>query len=338
MINQPATPRRVGLGYLLPLLGGLTCALGAFGLSLFGLERTGNLPPPAFSNSLCVDEKLQQLREHPVKSPDTLIIGSSVAWRHVDGDQLVKRSPTIKPLNGAFCGLSANQSVYVGNWLLDREPTIRRVVMVIDPQDFAGCWKAPDAVFNRNDADTFVYEKAPRLPYYIRYFSPVSLMRNALTVKDQRSGKNEWDPLVFDSYGGGPLDTTNSRRLLYGKPDALDHSCFAALSDMADRLKREARKFTVVSTPLHPDWKSKYDPDGTFLADFDFRVKKSLELANAKYWNADRELDTPAGDFVDAIHLRWSAAKRFSAVLAERLYMSSPSIETNLMVGAGLTP
>jgi len=48
MINQPATPRRVGLGYLLPLFGGLTCALAAFGLSLFGLERSGNLPPEQF--------------------------------------------------------------------------------------------------------------------------------------------------------------------------------------------------------------------------------------------------------------------------------------------------
>jgi hypothetical protein len=330
--------RNIGLGYLLALLGGLLCALAAFGLTLLGLDHSGNLPPPAFSNNLCVDEKLNFLRDHPVASPDLLVIGSSVAWRHVDGDELVKRSPASKPLNGAFCGLFANQSVYVGNWLLDREPTIRRVVMVIDPQDFAGCWKVPDSVFSRDDADAYVYEKASRWPYYVRYFSPYSLVRNAFTVKGQRSGQNEWDPLVFDHYGGGPLDTQNTRRLVYGKPDALDHTCFDALRTMANRLQREARKFTVVATPLHPDWKSKYDPNGAFLADFDLRVKHSLSQSDARFWNADKELETPTDDFVDAIHLRWSAAQRFSAALAERLYLSAPPIEAKFIVGSGLSP
>ena len=328
---------RVGLGYFTALCGGLLCALAAFGLTLLGLDRSGDLPPPAFSNNLCVDEKLNFLRNHPVASPDLLVIGSSVAWRHVDGAQLAKSSPTTKPLNGAFCGLFANQSVYVGNWLLDREPTIRRVVMVIDPQDFAGCWKVPDSVFNRDDADAYVYGQAPRWSYYMRYFAPVSLMRNALTVKAQRNGQNEWDPLVFNQYGDGPLVTKNSRRLVYGKPDALDHSCFDALTAMAGRLESEARKFTVVSTPLHPEWKSKYDPNGTFLAEFDLRVKHSLSQSDATFWNADKELETPASDFVDAIHLRWSAAQRFSAALAERLYLSVPPIENELMVGSGLS-
>lgn len=335
--HQSCTAPHIGSGYLLALLGGLLCAIAAFGLTLLGLDNSGNLPPPAFSNNLCVDEKLNFLRDHPVASPDLLVIGSSVAWRHVDGDELVKNSPTAKPLNGAFCGLFANQSTYVGNWLLDHEPTIRRVVMVIDPQDFAGCWKVPDSVFNRDDADAYVYDKASRWPYYLRYFSPISLVRNALTVKGQRNGQNEWDPLIFDHYGGGPLDTENSRRLLYGKPDALDHACFDALSAMADRLKREARKFTVVTTPLHPDWKSKYDPNGTFLAEFDSRIKHSLSQSDARYWNADKELETSAEDFVDAIHLRWSAAQRFSAALAERLYLLAPPIEARLIVGSQLS-
>lgn len=329
---------QIGSGYLLALFGGLLCTLAAFGLTLAGLDRSGNLPPPAFSNNLCVDEKLSFLRSHRVATPDVLVIGSSVAWRHVDGDELVKNSPTTKPLNGAFCGLFANQSVYVGNWLLDREPTIRHVVMVIDPQDFAGCWKVPDSVFNRDDADAYVYDHASRWPYYMRYFSPVSLIRNALTVKGQRNGQSEWDPLVFDHYGGGPLDTLNSRRLLYGKPDALDHSCFDALSAMASRLEREARQFTVVATPLHPEWKSRYDRNGEFLADFDLRIRRSLGQSGASYWNADKELNTPASDFVDAIHLRWSAAQRFSAALAKHLYPSAPAVEPEFMAGSGLAP
>ncbi len=84
--------------YLLSLSTGVLGALGLFWLALFWLERTENLPPPAFSNNLCVDEKLDFLRSKPIASPNLLVIGSSVAWRHVDGDALVREIPDANPL------------------------------------------------------------------------------------------------------------------------------------------------------------------------------------------------------------------------------------------------
>lgn len=306
--------------YLVAVVVGLLGALATFCLFLYGLHRTDNLPPPAFSNSLCVDEKLNFLRQSRLADPNLLVIGSSVAWRHFDGDTLVNASDSARPLNGAFCGLHANQSVYVANWLLDREPTVKQVVMIVDPIDFSGCWRVRDAVFDRADADAYVYEQASPWMYYIRYFSPVSLVRNALSVKDQRNGLIEWNPLEFNRYGDGPLRPEGSRNLYYTRPEALDQSCFASLHKLAMRLQGESRSLTVVSTPLHPDWKTQQDPDGRFLADFDQRLGASLAGTPALYWNADREWQPPVDGFVDAIHMRWSAAKAFSAKLGEVLY------------------
>lgn len=317
--NTTESPTGPFRRYLLSLSAGLLGALGLFWLALFGLEKTENLPPPAFSNNLCVDEKLNFLRSNPIVSPNLLIIGSSVAWRHIDGHALVREMPAANPLNGAFCGLFANQAVYVANWLLDREPSIRHVVMVADPQDFAGCWRVPDAVFNRTDVDAYLAERATPWRHYMRYFSPHSLVRNALTIKNQRAGRSEWDPLVFNRYGDGPLDTDSSRPLLYGQPEALDRNCFGALQALSQRLEREGRRFTMVATPLHPQWKEKYDPDGTFLADFDDRILASLGDGGALYWNADKEWQAPLSAFVDAVHLRWSAAQQFSGALASRI-------------------
>lgn len=312
-------PDQVRARYLLAVLAGLLGALVLFCLTLFGLERTGNLPPPAFSNNLCADEKLNFLRNNPIRSPNLLIIGSSVAWRHVDGNALVQAMPDIRPLNGAFCGLFANQSTYVGHWLLDRESSIRSVVMIADPQDFAGCWKVPTAVFNREHVAPYVYDNAPRWGYYMRYFSPQSLVRNALSIKAQRAGRIEWDPLVFTRFGDGPLQTSNTRQLLYGRPDALDRNCFDALREMSARLQQEGRRLLVVSTPLNPEWKEKYDPEGTFLADFDRRIADALDAAGGTYWNADKDWNTPVNSFVDAVHLRWSAAQEFTLALAKQL-------------------
>jgi hypothetical protein len=329
--STASAPGHVGSRYLLSLFAGLFGALTLFCVTLLSLDRTGNLPPPAFSNNLCVDEKLNFLRSNKIESPNLLVIGSSVAWRHVDGNVLAQALPEVRPMNGAFCGLFANQSTYVAHWLLDREPSIRSVVMIADPQDFAGCWKVPTAVFSREHVDPYVYQGASRWGYYMRYFSPKSLARNALTVKAQRAGQIEWDPLVFNRFGDGPLVTSNTRKLLYGRPDALDRNCFAALQQMSERLKEEGRQLMVVSTPLHPQWKEKYDPDGTFLADFDQRILDSLGVSGT-YWNADKDWTTPVTSFVDAVHMRWSAVQQFSAALAEQISKAAtgPAPETAL--------
>ncbi|MCQ4296472.1 hypothetical protein NAU58_12875 [Pseudomonas stutzeri] len=312
--------RPVRAGYLLGMFAGLFGMLGGFAALLAWLDHTDNLPPPAFSNSLCVDEKLHFLRHNPIAKPNLLVIGSSVAWRHVDGDVLIEQAPGVRPLNGAFCGLHANQATYVANWLLDREPTVRQVVMIVDPLDFAGCWKVQDAVFDREHADQYVYQQASRWGYYMRYFSPRSLLRNAKTVKAQRANEIEWDPLVFTRHGDGPLEPRTDRGLFYGKPDPLDNSCFAALGKLSKRLQEEQRQLLVVSTPLHPQWKAKVDADGSFLTRFDDKLSAAIAgNASAQYWNADREWRAPPAAFVDAIHLRWSAVQDFSEALAEQL-------------------
>lgn len=333
-----SAPGKVRSRYLISIFAGLIGALMLFCATLYGLDRTGNLPPPAFSNSLCVDEKLNFLRSNPIESPNLLVIGSSVAWRHVDSQILAKKMPEIRPMNGAFCGLFANQSTYVGHWLLDRSPSIRSVVMIADPQDFAGCWRVPAAVFNREDVDPYVYEGDARWGYYMRYFSPKSLARNALTVKAQRAGQIEWDPLVFNRYGDGPLITDNTRKLLYGRPDPLDRNCFAALRDMGARLAQEGRDLMVVSTPLHPQWKEKYDPDGTFLADFDKRIEDALRVHGGTYWNADKDWRTPTHSFVDAVHMRWSAVQEFTVALAEQISSAATGPSKPLALSAAVLP
>ncbi|HAV06508.1 hypothetical protein HBN77_05570 [Pseudomonas sp. WS 5018] len=333
-----AERQQVRASYLLGVFAGLFAMLGAFAALLAWLHHSDNLPPPAFSNSLCVDEKLRFLRHNPIDQPNLLVIGSSVAWRHVDGDVLRSSAPELRPFNGAFCGLHANQSAYVADWLLDRQPSIRQVVMIVDPLDFAGCWKVPDAVFDREDADHYVYQQASRWGYYMRYFSPRSLLRNARTIKAQRANEIEWDPLVFTRHGDGPLEPRADRGLFYGEPDPLDNSCFAALGRLSERLRQEQRQLLVVSTPLHPQWKARFDADSNFLTRFDTKLSAAIAgHGGAKYWNADQEWVAPPGAFVDAIHLRWSAVQDFSEALADQLREAEQArLGESVLAGSGV--
>lgn len=313
---QPVSPR-----YLLTVLATAAGALASFCLFLAGLQVTGHLPPPNIANTLCVDEKLAFHREHPPGSPNLLVVGSSVAWRHFDGEAAVRAAPGLVPLNGGFCGLRANQSAFVTDWLLDRLPSVRGVLMIASPQDFSECRSRPAAVFNRVDADSYVFDRAWSLPFYLRYLDPRPFLRNIRTVAAQRRNDIPLDPLVFDRFGDGPLNTEVVRdTLLYGAVPSYDPACFAALRDMARRVEAGGRRLMVVSTPLHPDWKALHDPDGRSRAAFAAGLRGAVEGTGAAYWDGDHGTGFAAAAFTDAIHLRWSAVDDFTEAMGRFLH------------------
>lgn len=309
--------------YLLAVLAGILGSCALFIALLAALNHWGHLPPPAFANSLCADEKLRFLRDRPVASPNLLVIGSSVAWRHIDSGILAEMLPGTKPLNAGFCGLTANQSVFVAHWMLDRYADVRHVLLVVAPQDLTRCRKTRSALFDRKDADSFVYQRASTWPYYFRYFDPVSLVRSAFTIKDRRNGQVDFDVLVFDAYGDGPLDTQRTRELGYEEQEPLDPACFDALRSLTERLEREGRTLSIVTTPLNPDWLAQEGSRATFVEEANNALLLLSRQQGLSYWNAATEWKTPTASFTDAIHLRWSAAQTFTAAVAQHLFPPS---------------
>ncbi|MFC4169292.1 hypothetical protein [Teichococcus aestuarii] len=316
--SPPVPPR-----YLSALFASAFLALlGFYGL-LFGLRATGHLPPPAFANSICVDEKLAFHRTHPAPGATLLVVGSSVAWRHFDGDAVVERAPQAVPLSGAFCGLSANQSVFAANWFLDRQPAVREVLLIASPQDFENCTTSRTTLFDGADAAAYVDGASP-WPFYMRYFAPTSLLRNASEIAAKRSGENWIDPLVFDRYGSGPLDTPRNREtLLYGMVRTLDQACFDSVARLGQRLRGEGKRLMVASTPLNPAWKAEGDPQGRTVAEFNQRMEAALAPSGGTFWDGDAAQVVGPEAFFDAIHLRWSAARTYSDALAEALKLGS---------------
>ena len=167
--------------------------------------------------------------------------------------------------------------------------------------------------------DRYVFERAPKWPYYLRYFDPISLVRNATQVHDKRSNRTPLDPLLFTEYGDGPLDTDRSDDLNFGPVYALDTRCFSALHGLADSLSSSRVELMVVISPIPPDWKASYDADGQVTRRFAREVASSLHGTRATLWNSDDGSPFAASEFTDALHLRWSAVQRFSRMLAAQL-------------------
>lgn len=304
--------------YMTTVIGGAIAALAMFCAAYGTLYLTGNLPPPPLSNNVCTDEKLVFLRDNPPADPNFLVIGSSVAWRNIDSAVIAREVSGASPLNGGFCGMQMHQSAFLAGWMTDRWPSVRRLLLVASPLDFDSC-KGTGQVFDPVDADKFVFERKASWSFYLRYFDPVSLIRNIKRqAKDREQARAMNVVRGFTKYADGPLDTTQNRGLFYGEIAKPDPACFEALHSLAVNVARQGRQLMVVATPIHPGWKSRYDADGAFTGRFSQQMAAALEGTGAEIWNADQAEILDASAFTDAIHIRWSAAERLTEEIVHK--------------------
>jgi hypothetical protein len=267
---------------------------------LLGLDVAGLKPPPAFTNSHCIDAKLEFLRRHPPLKPTHLVVGSSIALRNIDTAAIARDNPQVRPLNGAFCGLAMNQSAFATRFLIDRLPGISDVLLLLDPFDMSSCRASKTAVFDQADVGAYL-SGAPDLDYYFKYFDLFSLITNA-------AGRKE----TFTPYGDLPLDTDRSFGLVYGPPRPSQPECLAALNAFALDLQKRGIALTVITMPLMSGWSREYDPDSRAAKALAAELASALAGTQARLWDTWSTLDVPAADFTDAVHLRWSATGRFT--------------------------
>jgi hypothetical protein len=315
---DPQSGRRFAFRYLVTVACSAGGTLLLYLVFLLMLNATGNLPPPAITNNVCLDEKLEFLRNNPTIKPETLVVGSSVAWRNFSGAELPSQSVDARPLNGGFCGLHANQIGFSTRYLLHRYQTVRDVVVILAPQDVETC-KVRRAVFDTADVDAYLSGKTWPYTYYLRYFDPVSLVRNALTIARQRSGYDAFDSVMLDPFGGSPLITTLSKRSQYGAYPGSDPACFRSLTALAQFVEGSGRRFLVVISPRDPTWRTNFDPQDIVGSNFRRSIASATAGTGGKVWDANHDLDMPTADFIDAVHLRSTGARLFSANLARVL-------------------
>lgn len=305
--------------YLGAILAGAIGALAVFCAVYGTLYLSGYLPPPPLSNNVCTDEKLVFFRDNPPAEPNLLVFGSSVAWRNIDSSVIAREMPGRKPLNAGFCGMQVNQSAFIADWMLRRWPSIDQLILVVSPLDYTEC-RGTGAVFDQADADGFVFDRRAAWTFYLRYFDPVSLNRNIRRqAEDREQARALKVERTYTQYGDGPLDTNANRGLFYGPIPALDSACFTALREFAIKMESQERDLLVVATPIHPDWKSQYDPDGRVRGDFARQLTAALAGTRTRLWNADDAGILDATAFTDAIHVRWEAAQVLTDAIVDQL-------------------
>jgi hypothetical protein len=260
-------------------------------------------------NSLCADDKLEAFRDRPTMQPTHLIVGSSVAMGDFDSSQIVSAEPAAQPLNAGFCAAQAHQVAFVARYLTERFPSIQTVIAVLEPHDFRNCSANTEQLFPPDAADDYIFRRRWLYGFYLRYFDLHSLQKNV------RARLSEGPPgETTDKWGDAPL----SRRvpgLFYGEFEGFDRSCFVALRRMTDWLQATKRRLVVASTPMNPAWSEFYDKDRTIRTKFAIGIRSALAATDAAFWDGEQAYPVDRTQFVDAVHLRWPAAKGFTAAL-----------------------
>jgi hypothetical protein len=317
--TQSEGARHFTPSYLLALAIGALGVIALFGVTLVALEGAGRLPPPQFANNLCIDEKLRFLRssaifDDPAFAPEVLAVGSSVTWRTLDGEAVERAtSGRARFFNGGFCGLKVNETAFTMRYFLERYPSVREVVTVLAPQDLTDCRASDTRVFDAADVDRYVYGNAWVFPLYLKYFDPFTFAKNVALIANKDVFR--WNR-GFDRFASLPMDTTDTpERLVYGKLDAFDPACFEALRDLAVELRDGGRRLIVATMPMNPAWVSRYDPQRRLMWQFTQRVREALAGTTATLWDSHAALALRREDFLDAIHIRWSAARNYSRAL-----------------------
>ena len=320
-----ASSRRSWGSYLGIAFATAACMMALYGATLAGLAATGNLPPPAFVNSLCADAKLQHIRNNPPDHPTALIVGSSIAWRNFDSAAIVQQYPDARPLNAGVCGLRANQAEFVAGFFLKRYPSAKRVLLLLAPEDLLLCSRTDATLFDAGDVNAYLSRTDWNWLNYLKYFDPVSLIRNAANLRAKQENRIPLDPLVFTRYADGPLNTSESKGILYGRFALPDQTCLDAVHDLAKTVHDSGRQMLVATSPLSPEWVSRFDQDDVYRPEFTAAIRSSLDGAGAEFWNGAEQAAQPQAAFTDDIHMRWSGAERFSAALVQDTHFGMPA-------------
>ena len=285
-------------------------------LGLAAINHFNLLPPPQLTNNLCMDQKLAYLRAHLIRQPTILATGSSVTWRSFDSSAVLQATDgRAVPLNVAFCGLKINQTSFVTEYFVRRVPSIRAVVTILAPQDLTECAATNPRVFDPADVDDFVFRHGSEFAFYLKYFDPLTLIKNIFILHSMETGGHPLDTMRMNRFGDAPLDTDASRGLTYGALPPRDPVCLASLQKLAKDLNAEGRRLIVVTMPVNPVWKARYDPDGAVMRNTTHLIRRALAGSEAIFWDANHKFAMKPSAFIDAIHIRWSAARTFSRAL-----------------------
>jgi hypothetical protein len=305
--------------YLAAIAAGALGLVGAYAGTVLVMEAgfRQHLPAPSITRIKHLDEKLLYLRERGPVEPALLAVGSSITWRQMDGDAFAEiAGGPDRVFNGATAFLQTHQTRFLTDFYLRRFREVETVLVMVALPDFGNCTTLDSVVMDTADAVGYAFEREDELGFYFKYFTPLSYLKRALSMAEQRRPLT--GEVYLDGYGSSPIDlpegTTPSLR--YGEL-AVDEACIAALSALSAEIDGQGREMVLVFAPVHPDYWTTFPASHAAWRAAAERIRRAVALHGTRVLDLAESPAFKAEDFFDAFHLRRPAVTRFSAMTAD---------------------
>jgi hypothetical protein len=290
--------------------GGLTAVFG-----VVALLWPEHLPAPAISRLVHYDEKLRFIRQRPGLDPRILAVGSSLAWRQLDGAQIessLRHSGAF--FNGATARLQIHQTRALTAFYLAYFRNVQTVLLLTGLPDFEDCTEEQADIVNAADAGRYAFGGWPSAYFYFRYFSPQRYVAMFNSLEKRRQPFT--GDMFLDRYGSGPAQLPPGVKLglRYGEIGT-DQTCIGALLELSHMLTSRHIRLAIVFTPVNPLYR-------TAIPASDAQHDQLVEAVRAgtagdQTTTIDLQDDARfvASEFYDAFHFEWPGVQRFTAAL-----------------------
>ncbi len=313
--------KRFGIG----IVAGLGATCGALIAVFFAVAVLApqHMPAPAISHLVQMDEKLRFIREHPELNPRVVAVGSSVAFRQLDGKTMDALGVPGEFFNGATVYLKVHQTRELVKFYMEHFPRVKTVVLLTGIPDFEECREEPSTVFDRRQAARYAFDRWPNLYFYLRHFSIQRYVQTGLSLPERRRPLT--GDLYMDGYGSGPVELPPDVELglRYGAI-RMDPTCLESLVALSKETTARGIDLLIVFTPINPEYRQKYPESATVLC----RIAKNTMAQTAGDRTTVLPLqDSPrfaASDFYDAFHVEWPAVPALTALIAAELGTPHP--------------
>jgi hypothetical protein len=258
-------------------------------------------------------------------NPNILAVGSSITWRQLAGEEF-DRDGEGRFLNAGMVKLKTHHTAAMAEFFLDRYSGVNDVVTLVSLPDFEDCTDAP-LLFDPGDAMRYAYHGWPSTYFYLRYFDLQRYVRTARTLTEMR--RPMIGELYIDAYGSGPIQLPPEAELGLRYADIkTDPACTTALVALAQTAAARGVDFTIVFSPIHPDYRRRYPEAVRAMAKVAEEVRVGAGAYGARMISLFDDPRFDASDFYDAFHLQWEAVDDLSRMVADALLDRMTSIES----------
>ncbi len=274
-----------------------------------------NFPPPMISDSYSFNDKMLFARN---KKANILCLGSSMSFNNISSEEVVHYFQSDSYLNLSSWGMNLKDIFY----LLKTYASINKPEIFIINSSLQDFIEKRDKRVDYTDLKKYL-TGAQLSEYYLKYGNLVYYLKNLTYSKLTKSSRSIYESLVYDKYGGVPLDPArfvkNNRRWNYIPNAAPEQVEYNYLDSLSGYCKTHNIKLLFFEAPVREGMLQKQNKE--LLLAHIAKVQGILRKDGNTFVNATERI-WPDSLFVDGAHFAAPGAALYTHYCFEKLALT----------------